>query len=151
MKLTNRCKLAIGAALLAAASLTALAQSDTTPAPGEPHNQMRHGFGPGREVQHLTHMLSLTADQQKGVTTILQQQEQQIRALQNNQTANAETTVEARRTQIEQIRDESNTKISALLDDTQKTKFNQWIEERKAAMARRQGQAAGQTQAQPQP
>ena len=143
-------KLAIGVALLAAGSIGALAQSDAPP-PAAPQNQMRHGFGPEREVAHLTRLLSLTADQQKGVTTILQQEQQQIRALQNNTASNADTTVAARHTQIEQIRDESNTKITALLDDTQKPKFNQWIEERKAAMARRQGQAAVQTQETPQP
>jgi hypothetical protein len=44
----------------------------------------------------------------------------------------------AERKQMDAIRDETETKISALLNDEQKTTYANWIAKRKAAMAARQ-------------
>jgi len=151
MKNTMNWKIAVGAAVLAVSALAAFAQSDAPPPGAQPQNQMRRGFGPDREVENLTRVLTLTPDQQKGVRAILEQQSQQMRALRNKTTtdAAASDTPDARRAQMEQIVDESNTKITALLDDEQKPKFAEWVQHRKAEMARR-GQPAPQGAEQPQ-
>jgi len=97
---------------------------------------------PDRELKTLTRLLTLTTDQQAGVKTVLEEQSTQMRSLRakgENATSESETpeTRQARRTQMEQIRDESYTKISALLDDNQKKAFADWTQKRKAAMERR--------------
>jgi hypothetical protein len=103
---------------------------------------MRRGFDPERELATLTRVLTLTADQQTGVKAVLNQQATQMKALrekaQNPATDSATPeTRQARITQMEQIRDESDTKISALLDDNQKKTFADWVQKRKEATARR--------------
>jgi periplasmic protein CpxP/Spy len=139
-------KLSACALLLAASSCAVWAQSgqQDAPPPGDgPRSQMRGAPGPEREVAHLTQILNLTADQQKGVRSVLEQQGEQMRALRNKTTgdAAASETPDARRAQMQQVRDESDTKIAALLDDTQKKTFADWISRRKAMMERREGQA----------
>ena len=139
-------KVAMGAALLGLCSFAVYAQStppanDTAPAP---HDNWRHGGGPERELEHLTHLLTLTAEQQTGVKALLEQQSTQIRALHaktQSEAAGAQTaeTRQAGITQMDQIREETNTKISALLDDNQKKTFADMIARRKAAMARHEG------------
>ena len=145
-------KVAMGAALLGLCSFAAYAQSTppATDATTAPHNNWRRGgFGPERELEHLTHALTLTADQQTGVKALLEQQSTQMKALRaqtrpqpQTEAAGSTETAETRQagiTQMDQIRDETNTKISALLDDTQKKTFADMIARRKAAMARHEG------------
>ena len=138
-------KLAFAAAVLALTSMTAVAQQGPPPdEPGNsPHNQFRRGGGPERELNNLTRLLTLTPDQQTGVKALLEQQTSQARALhakfQSESSANETPEAhEAHMTQMNLIRDETNTKIAALLDETQKPKFAEWVERRKVAMARRQ-------------
>jgi Spy/CpxP family protein refolding chaperone len=141
-------KVAMGAALLGLCSFAAYAQS-TPPANDPattPHNNWRRGgMGPERELERLTHTLTLTPEQQTGVKALLEQQSTQMRALHaktqtqpQTEAAGTETaeTRQAGLTQMDQIRDETNTKISALLDDNQKKTFADMIARRKAAMAR---------------
>jgi hypothetical protein len=104
---------------------------------------MGRGRGPEQQLRNLTRLLTLTEDQQKGVRAVLEQQATQMRALRGKTQAEgaANDTPEARQarmTQMDQIRDESNTKRAALLDENQKKTFASWIEKRKAAMERRQ-------------
>jgi periplasmic protein CpxP/Spy len=140
-------KVAMGAALLGLCSFAVYAQTTppATDAAPTPHNNWRRGDGSERELERLTHALTLTADQQAGVKALLEQQSTQMKALRaqtrtQTQTEAAGTqTTETRQagmTQMDQIRDETNTKISALLDDTQKKTFADMIARRKAAMAR---------------
>jgi periplasmic protein CpxP/Spy len=138
-------KVAMGAALLALCSFAVYAQSTppATDATPTPHNNWRRGgMGPERELERLTHMLTLTPDQQTGVKALLEQQSTQMKALhaktQTEAAGNTETaeTRQAGITQMDQIRDETDTKISALLDDNQKKTFADMIARRKAAMAR---------------
>ena len=145
-------KVAMGAALLGLCSFVAYAQSTPPAAPAgndanpAPHNNWRRGGGGSeRELERLTHALTLTADQQTGVKALLEQQSMQMKALRakaqalpQTETAGSETaeTRQAGITQMDQIRDETDTKISALLDDTQKKTFADMIARRKAAMAR---------------
>ena len=159
-------KAAMGAALLGLCSFAAYAQSPTSAAPATdgsaatPHGNWRHGgMGPERELERLTHTLTLTADQQTGVKALLEQQSTQMRALhQKSQsesgaanTSGASETPGSQQTQMAQIRDETDTKISALLNEDQKKTFADWVARRKAAMARRQGQGGNPSEAPPAP
>jgi len=143
----RRWKLAASCALLGLCALTLHAQTDTPPGPppgeGGPHGHWRGGGGPERELAMLTHMLTLTPEQQSGVKALLEQQATQAMALRTKTPSEAATppTAEARaaeRKQMDAIRDETNTKISALLNDEQKKTFADFVARRKAAMARRE-------------
>jgi periplasmic protein CpxP/Spy len=135
-------RVALIGACIAVSSYAGIAQSDTPPAP--PAGEGQHGnWGgrqdPERELKMLTHMLILTPDQQTGVKAILLQQSSQMLALRNQAQGTAATTEtrQARMAQINQIREESSTKISALLDDNQKKLYADWQQRRKAAMEQR--------------
>jgi Spy/CpxP family protein refolding chaperone len=145
-------KAALGAALLGLCSFAAVAQS-TQPAPadepaGGPHGQWHRGHGnEDREFGMLIRRLSLTTDQQTGVKALLDQQVTQMKALRTAPAAESSTspapgTPEARQArfaQMTQIREETETKISALLDENQKKTYAEMIAQRKQAMARHQG------------
>lgn len=146
-------KATLGAAILGLCSFAAIAQS-TQPAPadepaGGPHSQWHRGQGnEDREFGMLIRRLSLTTEQQTGVKALLDQEITQMRALRTappaaeSTTAPAPGTPEARQArfaQMTQIREETETKISALLDENQKKTYAEMIAQRKAAMARRQG------------
>ena len=148
---TRNWKLAAGTALLALCAGVAFAQAPDGPPPGPPPDaqsgpppgEMGRGRGAEQQLKTLTKLLTLTADQQKGVRAVLEQQATQMRALRaKTQAAGADNDTpearQARMTQMNQIRDESDTKIAALLDDNQKKIFADWIQKRAAAMERRQ-------------
>jgi protein CpxP len=146
---TRNWRLAAGTALLALCAGIAYAQAPDSPPPppngqsAPPTGEMGRARGPEEQLKNLTRVLTLTEDQQKGVRAVLEQQATQMRALRaksqaegaNNDTPEAR---QARMTQMNQIRDESNTKIAALLDDNQKKTFADWEQRRKAGMERRQ-------------
>lgn len=143
-----RWKMATGAALLALCTYAAYGQADAPPPPpdgqnGPPPMQSERAQGPERELKNLTRILSLTAEQQASIKPLLEQQTTEMRAVRAKAdgAGTGNPTPESRasmRAQAEQIREATDTKISALLDDTQKPKFTQWVERRKAEMARRQ-------------
>jgi Spy/CpxP family protein refolding chaperone len=131
----------------------ACAQAPDAPPPGPPppgqSGQGDRMGGPDRELKNLTRVLTLTPEQQTGVKAVLEQQATQMRALRgpgSQAEAGSAGTPDARQARMakaEQIRDESNTKIAALLDDNQKKLFADWTAKRKAAMERRRGQGDG--------
>ena len=141
-------KYAASVALLSLCTYAALGQapdSQNGPPPGPPPDQQgqrERGPNPERELNMLTRLLTLTPDQQTGVKAILQQQADQMKALRqkpqsDDPQAGPQGAMKARRQQAEAIRSESETKISALLDDTQKKTFADWTAKRKADMERR--------------
>jgi len=136
--------------LLALSAGFARAQAPDGPPPGGPPlddgggppSMSDHAPGPQRELKMLTRLLSLTAEQQGGVKTILEQQTADMRALRaksqsSPDESNTPEARQARMTQMEQIREASNTKIAALLNDSQKKTFADWAARRKAQMERR--------------
>ena len=138
-------KLAASAVLLSLCACAAFGQAPDSPPSGPPPDQPgqhERGPNPERELAMLTRLLTLTADQQTGVKAILQQQAEQMKALrqkpQNDDPQSGPgAAMRARGQQAEAIRNESATKISALLDDNQKKVFADWTARRKAAMERR--------------
>ena len=164
---TRHWRLAAGTALLALCAGIAYAQAPDSPPPppgsppnaqsGPPNGEMGRGRGgPEEQLKNLTRVLTLTEDQQKGVRTVLEQQATEMRALRaksqaegaNNDTPEAR---QARMTQMNQIRDEGNTKIAALLDENQKKTFADWVQRRKAAMDRRQSRGQSRDSQPPSP
>lgn len=133
------------ASILAAGCCTLWAQADgQSPAPPngpEPGGMHRRGPGVERELAQLTHVLSLTGDQQNQVKALLTAQRQQFEALRNPPAANGSTSEAAppSREQMEAIRQDTNTKINTLLNDDQKAKFAAWEQQRKQMMERRRG------------
>jgi Spy/CpxP family protein refolding chaperone len=101
----------------------------------------QRGGNPEREVEHLTRMLSLTPDQQTQVKALFAEQRQKMEAL-RNPAPGADASSQAtppRHQQMEAIRNDTDTKITALLNDDQKAKFAAWQQERKERMEHRQG------------
>lgn len=83
----------------------------------------------------LTDKLTLTADQQTKVKAILLDQNAQM----DKARAEAGDDRQAMRTKMMAMMQENNTKINALLTDDQKKAYASYLEERKAAMEKRQG------------
>ncbi len=111
------------------------AQNDAPPA-GPMH---RRGT-PEHELQQLSQTLSLTADQQTQVKAILAERRQKMEALRNPSAGtDAASQPAAPHQQMKQIRDETDAKITALLNDDQKAKFAAWQQQRKERMERHEG------------
>ena len=137
----NRLKLASGAAVLALCACATFAPSAFA------QSGRRGGMGRSNSVDQqlatLTSLLTLTPDQQTGVKAILVQQSTQIQALRTqsqSSSSDSEDERQARMTKIQQIHEESETSISALLDDTQKKTYADWLQKQKASMQQRQQQ-----------
>jgi Spy/CpxP family protein refolding chaperone len=111
----------------------------------------QRGGNPERALQQLTQVLSLTADQQTQVKSLLAERRQKMEALRNSGSGSdtASPGAPPSRQQMEAIRNETDTKITALLNDDQKTKFAAWQQQRKARMEQRQG-AGGENAPAPQ-
>jgi Spy/CpxP family protein refolding chaperone len=102
------------------------AQNDAQPQEGPPpgEHRMRHGGmpNPDEQVKHLTKELKLSADQQTQLKQIFADQEktreQERESMQN-------MSPEDRRAKFEQTRQEMDSKIEAILNDSQKKKFTE--------------------------
>lgn len=145
--LARRTLLLAGVLLVSCCALWA--QNDSPPA----GQMQRRGGNPERELQQLTQTLSLTADQQTQVRTLLAEQRQKMEAL-RRPAAGADASSQAapppNREQMEAIRNDTDTRITALLTEDQKPKFAAWQQQRKEAMEHRRGQGGDSAPA-PQP
>ena len=125
------------AGILAATCSALWAQNDAPPT-----GQMgRRGGNPERELQQLTERLQLTTDQQAQVKTLLAERRQKVEELRKSSSggdASAQAAPPSRE-QMVAIRNDTDTKISALLNEDQKAKFAAWRQERRARMEQRQG------------
>ncbi len=151
-RIMSGCKFAAAGALLLFSVHAALAQAPDGPPPptdAAPPGQSEHGQGergmpnPQRQLGALTRLLNLTADQQKGVLPVLEQQATEMKALREKAPADPSTgqtpeSWEARRAQMNQIREEAYTRIAALLDENQKKTFADRAQKRKQEMEKRQ-------------
>lgn len=145
MKLRIRFTLAsrtlLMAGLLAVACSALWAQADAPPPDGQPGPMGHRGFNPERQLQMLTRVLSLTTEQQAQVKTLLTEQTQKMEELRKS-SSTADASAQSgppNREQMEAIRNDTDTKITALLNDDQKTKFAAWQQERKQRMEHREG------------
>jgi Spy/CpxP family protein refolding chaperone len=133
---------------LSCATLFAQTESQTTPAQNGPTAgaTLHHRPGVEGQVKHLTRALSLTADQQTQVKALLESQRQQIQQLRQSAPANSANGQAAQpdRTQFQAIRQDTRTKIEALLNDQQKAKFEAMLQRRQQMIEQRQGTTGGE-------
>lgn len=85
---------------------------------GERHH---HAMDPDKQVKHLSKKLNLSADQQSQIKPILADRQQQMQAIHEDQTLSPKD----RRAKAMSVRDDSDAKIEAVLNDTQKQQFEQ--------------------------
>lgn len=99
----------------------AAAEAQDTPPPSD---QSQQGRGPGSmdpdtRLQHMTQQLDLTPDQQSQIKPLLVKRRQKLAALRSDQS----TSPQDRRAKARAIREETHSKIEAILTDQQKQKF----------------------------
>lgn len=131
------------ACVLIAGSCALWSQADAPqgPPPGPPDGMHRGHEG---ELRELTQALALTPEQRTQVKTLLEQRRQQVEALRTPPSGdNATPAPRPSREQMESIRQATDTKIAALLNDDQKAKFAAWQAERKQHMGHRGGPGGG--------
>ncbi len=79
----------------------------------------RGGMNPDEQLARMTSRYNLTADQQTQIKPILASQQQQMMALRQD----TSTPREDKMAKMKSIREDSSTKIQAILNDTQKKQF----------------------------
>ena len=94
-------------------------------APSQPGQQHRN-FDPSQFAAHLGKKLSLSSDQVAQITPILTARQQQMQTLR----ADASLTEQDRHTKRHAIMQDTNSKIEAVLTDTQKQQFEQMLAQR---------------------
>ncbi len=100
---------------------------------------MHHGHGPmspERELEHMTKALDLTSDQQAQIKPILQDRHDQMMQLHQDQSMSQSD----RMTKMQALDQSSNSKVEAVLNDQQKTKYEQMIQRREQHMHGGNGQ-----------
>ncbi len=142
------CRIALSGLLatgLTLGSAAAFAQQDN-PAPDASAQQRGGQYGPPadglqiEQVARMTKRYNLSADQQTQIKPILANQQQQMQALREDSSLSRDDKM----AKMKSIREDSSTKIQAILNDTQKQKYAQdqqrmqeRMQERSAALARR--------------
>jgi len=137
-------RLLIAALALAVLSLPALAQNTSATPTGEGQGQ-HHGMPSIDErVAHMTKALSLTADQQTKVKSILTDQRDQMASLKQD----TSTAPQDRRAKFQEIHQSTQQKIRDVLTDDQKTKFDQMQERHKDHMMNKGAGTTGSSEKQ---
>jgi len=121
------------ASLLALGGSAALAQDNAAPPQG--HGYGHHGMNPEAQLQHLTKQLNLSADQQAQIKPILESRDQQAKQLWEDQSLAPQD----KHAKMKAIQEDSKGKIEAVLNDTQKQKYE-------ALQAKMQERMQGRTQ-----
>jgi periplasmic protein CpxP/Spy len=100
----------------------------------------RHRPDPQHQLQVLTKRLNLTDDQQKQILPILTDRQQQMESIRNDSSLSQKDRIAKMRS----VREESDSKIKAVLTDDQKQTFDQMQQQmRERAHERREQQNAG--------
>jgi Spy/CpxP family protein refolding chaperone len=101
---------------------SALAQDNTPPnttAPPQGKAERGHQMDPNRDMEHMTKHLKLTQDQQSQIQPIVQDRDQQLNQLWQDSSMSRSD----RRAKSQQIRDNADSKINAILTDEQRQKY----------------------------
>jgi periplasmic protein CpxP/Spy len=116
------CSLALSG-LLMIAGTAAFAQSDAMTQQPPAGAMERRGMDPDTQLARMTKALSLTPDQANQIKPILVDRDQQMKALHQDQSMSQSDKM----AKMKSIRDDSSSKIQAVLNDTQKQKFQQMM------------------------
>jgi periplasmic protein CpxP/Spy len=132
------------AAGLAFSGAAAFAQDNATPPPdaaaqGPGGHMGHHRRNPDAALRHMTKRYDLTKDQQDQIRPILTDQQQQMQALHQDTSLSPDD----RRSKMQSIHSDSDAKIEAVLNDTQKTKFDQDQQRRKEKWQERKERREG--------
>jgi len=87
-----------------------------------------HAANPDRMAKHLSKKLGLSSDQEAQIKPVLEDRVQKMQALR----ADTSLSEQDRHTKAREIMQESNKKIEAVLNDTQKQQFEQMRQDRRA-------------------
>jgi hypothetical protein len=127
------CRLAVSGLLATGLTLCSAAafaqQQNAPPAPDASAQQPGNGQGqwghqhmtPDEQVARMSKRYNLSSDQQTQIKPILANQQQQMQALRQDSSLSQGDKM----AKMKSIRDDSSTKIQALLNDSQKQKFAQ--------------------------
>ena len=137
------CRIAISGLLatgLTLCSAAALAQQDNAPTLNASTPQQGGGYGhqprtPDEQVARMTKRYNLSSDQQAQIKPILANQQQQMTALRGDSSLSRED----RMAKMKGIREDSSTKIQAILNDTQKKQFAEDQQKMQERMQQRGG------------
>lgn len=121
---------------LGMAASAALAQ-DNTAQPAQQGQWHGRRMDPDMQLKHLTKQLDLTADQQTQIKPILAARDQQAQQLFQDQSLAPQD----RHSKMKAIQEDSQAKIEAVLNDTQKQKYEQMLAE---MQAHRHGRGGGE-------
>jgi protein CpxP len=125
---------------VAVAAPQAAPQSQDQSAPAQNHQWAGHREAdPRKQVEHLTKKLKLTADQQNQILPILAGRQQQMEGIRNDSSLSPQD----RRAKFQALREDSDTKIRAVLNDDQKKAYDQMQQD---MHERRQGHQQGSNQ-----
>ena len=113
----------------------------TTTAQTAPATQ-RRPTDPARQARHMAKQLGLSADQVSQIEPVIADRQQQMESLRSD----TSLTPRQRRKQMRSIMRDSNSKIEAVMTDSQKQQYEQLLQSRREARRQRM-----QSQAQPQP
>jgi hypothetical protein len=94
---------------------------------------------PDEQIARMTKRYNLSADQQTQIKPILANQQQQMMALHGDSSLSQEDKM----AKMKSIREDSSTKIQALLNDSQKQKFAEDQQRRQEHMQEHGGAPAG--------
>jgi hypothetical protein len=98
------------------------------PLPQEaPAAQTGHRADPGQQLRRLTKKLNLTSEQQSQLLPILTDRQQQMAALRNDSSLSAQD----RHAKAKALREDSDFKIKAVLNDNQKQQYQQLQQHRR--------------------
>jgi protein CpxP len=131
--------LATGLTLCSAA---AFAQQDNAAPDPQQQGQGRMGHGamnPDEQVARMTKRYNLSADQQTQIKPILANQQQQMMALRGDSSMSREDKM----AKMKGIREDSSTKIQAILNDSQKQQFAQDQQKMQERMQQRMQNGGG--------
>jgi len=102
--------------------------SSAAQAAGADNARPHHAPNPDRMAKHLGKKLGLSSDQVNQIKPVLEDRAQKMQALRADTTLSQQD----RRAKARDIMQDSNTKIEAVLNDTQKQQFEQMLQERRA-------------------
>ena len=109
-----------------------------TPSPdaGQGSQGPRRPPDPSRQVKMLAKRLNLTSDQQKQILPILTDRQQQFASIRNDSSLSPND----RREKMRTLREDSETKIKAVLTDSQKATYEQMQQQMRERMQQRRGE-----------